>query len=79
MATYANGFNYIMGPYKTFLSTVSSTATFKAGNPVQFGLGYALTEANSQATMIVGIAQHDAANSIYPGKCLVLQILPETV
>lgn len=76
---YLNGFNYVQGPYKEFLSTVSSTATFLAGNPVQFGLGRALTIADSQATMIVGIAQHDAANSIYPGKCLVLQIFPETV
>lgn len=76
---YLNGFNYVMGPYKEFQSTVSSTATFKAGNPVQFGLGRALTIADSQATMIVGIAQHDAANSIYPGKMQVLTIFPETV
>lgn len=74
-----NGFQYVQGPYKTFLSTISSTATFKAFNPVAYGLGRTLVEATSADTVIVGIAQHDAANSIYAGKCLVLAVFPETV
>ena len=79
MASYGNGFQYVSGTHKTFWSTVSSTATFKAGNPVQYGLGRTLTEADSQATMIVGIAQHDAANSIIAGQILVLAAYPDTV
>lgn len=79
MASYGNGFQYVSGTHKTFWSDVSSTATFKAFNPVQYGLGRTLTEADSQATMIVGIAQHDAGSSIIPGKCLVLTIYPDTV
>lgn len=79
MASYGNGFQYVNGTFKATWSTVSSTATFKGGNPVQLGLGRTLTEADSQATMIYGIALHDAANSITPGRCLVQIIYPDTV
>jgi hypothetical protein len=63
----------------TFYSTVSSTATFRKGCPVTFGLGRTLTEVESDTTAIVGIAMHDAADSLpgsYSGKCLVHKVLP---
>jgi hypothetical protein len=73
---YLNGFNYVSGPQRFVYSTVSSTATFRAGNPVQLGLGRAIREhpEDSTGTVFFGIAQNDAANSLAgrSGKCLVL-------
>jgi hypothetical protein len=76
---YLNGFQYVSGPHEEFLSTISSTATFKQGVPLTYGLGRTLIEATSRSSQIVGIAMHDAANSIYPGLCSVLKVLPNTV
>lgn len=68
---YQNGWTYVSGPVKYVLSTVSSTATFKGRNPVTLSDDRTLIEAASDSTAIFGIAAHDAANSIYAGKCLV--------
>jgi len=68
---YQNGWTYVSGPIKYVLSTVSSTATFKGRNPVTLSDDRTLIEAASDTTAIFGIAAHDAANSIYAGKCLV--------
>lgn len=67
-----SGFQYVSGPMRHVLSTVSSTATFKAFNPVTLSDDRTLIEADSDTTAIFGIAQQDAANSIYANKCLVL-------
>lgn len=70
----SRGFTYIQGPLELRLSTVSSTATFKAGNPVTYSDDRTLIEAGSDTSLIVGIAQADAANSIggtLAGKCLI--------
>lgn len=72
------GFTYYRGPFETFMSTISSTATFRKGAPVTFSDDRSLIEANSDTTAVVGIAMHNAANSIYPGKALVQRILPGT-
>ena len=80
-----NGWHYVKGPiYGMIWSDVSSTATFKAFNPVCIGSkGYAVAEAlDSDVTAIYGIAQNDAADSlpgIGAGKTLVLVPTEKTV
>lgn len=79
---YQDGFTYIQGPFEIRYSNTSSTATFRANNPVTFGLGRALVEATSATSEIVGIAQADAANSIggpLAGKCPYVPLLPGQV
>ena len=68
---YGNGFNYVEGPIKYVRSTVSSTATFKGRNPVTLSDDRTLIEADSDTSLLFGIAAHDAADSIYAGSCLV--------
>jgi len=61
----ALGFRYVEGPNNVRWSTVSSTATFKAGNPVTLSdVGRALIESDSGSTTIYGIALSDAADSL---------------
>lgn len=76
---YPNGFNYVSGPLRYVLSAVSSTATFVARVPVTLSDDRTLIEADSDSTAIFGIAHHDAANSIYAGKCLVEVPTEQTV
>ena len=69
---YPLGFTYVKGPIRYLLSTISSTCTVKARNPVSLtGLGRTIVEASSTQSSVWGIATHDAADSIYPGKMLV--------
>lgn len=71
---YPPGWNYVKGPIKYVYSTVSSTATFKARNPITFSNDRTLIEATSDTTALFGIAANDAANSlggVLAGKCLV--------
>lgn len=83
MATsYADGFTWVKGPGccpDTFLSNVSSTATFRKGAPVTRDARGYLIEGASDMTALVGIAAHDAANSVYAGQSLVLKIRPGDV
>ena len=80
MATsYADGFSYVKGPFETFVSVISSTATFRKGAPLTYSDDRTLIEAGSDTTALVGIALHDAANSVYAGKALVQKILPNTI
>lgn len=61
---YQPGFTYVKGPIRGIEeSTTSSTATFKARNPLSFGLGATMVEATSTCTQIFGIALNDAATS----------------
>lgn len=82
MGRVRGGFEYRSGPFETFLSTISSTATFRAGNPLTFSDDRTLIEAGSDTTAFVGIALQDAANTLagsLSGKCLVLKLLPGQV
>ncbi len=82
---YLDGFTYVEGPMQIRLSTTSSTATFRARNPVALSLvGRGVVEANADSddTWIYGISLNDAANSIggtMAGKCHVLIPEPGTV
>lgn len=78
---YPNGFSYVGGPFEMVWSNVSSTATFKARNPVTFSDDHTLIEATSDTTVIFGIAQNDAADSLAgrAGKILVLVPTRDTV
>jgi len=80
---YPNGFTYVSGGIAgRFWSTVSSTATFRAFNPVTLSDDRTLIEAASDMSAFFGIAQNNAADSIGgvgAGKCLVEVPLPETV
>lgn len=78
---YPPGFSYVRGPYQLVESFVSSTATFRARNPVTLSDDRTLIEADSDSTAIFGIAMNDAANSFAgrTGKVLVMVPEPETV
>jgi len=78
---YANGFTYVSGCVHYVESIVSSTATFKARNPVTLSDGRTVIEAASDTTAIWGIACNDAANSFAgrSGRVLVEVPEPETV
>lgn len=78
-----NGFQYVRGGKKMYLSNVSSTATFRAGNPVSLcTIDRSLVESTSASSSIFGIAQANAADSLggsLAGKCLVLVPEEDTV
>ena len=61
---YPDGFTHIQGPYELRRSTLSSTATVRAGNPVTFSDDRTIIEAASDTTAIYGIIQHNAADSL---------------
>lgn len=80
MASYPKGFSYVKGTFQLYTSAMSSTATFKGGNPLIPVLGYTVDQpASSVVTQIVGIAQHDAANSIRAGYVSIQRLFPDTV
>ncbi len=79
---YLDGFNYVSGPVRYQWSDVSSTATFRAFNPVTLSDDRTLIEAASDTTAIYGISMNDAANSlpgVLSGKALVQIPEPETI
>jgi hypothetical protein len=76
---YPNGFNYVSGPLRYVLSTVSSTATFVARVPVTLNDDRSVGEAASDTTALFGVAHHNAADSIYAGKCLIEVPTEQTV
>lgn len=79
---YQGGFTYVSGPVRHAWSTVSSTATFKARNPVTLSDDRTLIEAASDTTAIYGIACSDAADTlpgVLSGMVLVEIPEPETV
>src|SRR5262245_29787853 len=60
--------------------TVASTATFKGRNPVMLSGARTVIEASvTTSPGIIGIAQNDAANSVYGGEILVLIPNEQTV
>src|SRR5574341_1560486 len=82
MGRVRGGFEYRSGPFECYLSTISSTATFRAGNPLTLSDDRTLIEAASDTTAVVGIALSNAADSLggsLAGKALVLKLLPGMV
>ena len=74
------GFTHISGPYELRRFNILSTATFKGRNPVMLGGARTVIEASiASAPGIIGIAQHDAASSIYGGEILVMVPNEQTV
>jgi len=79
---YPPGFNYVSGPVRYQWSTVSSTATFEARNPVTLSNDRTIIEVASDATAIYGIAVNRAADSLgggLSGRVLIEIPEPETV
>ena len=77
---YPDGFTYVSGPYELRRFNILSTATFKARNPVMLGGARTVIEASvATSPGIIGIAQNDAANSVYGGEILVLVPNEQTV
>lgn len=78
---YADGFTYVSGPVRYIESTVSSTATFRARNPVTLSDDRTVIEAASDTTAIWGIACNNAADSLAgrSGKVLVEIPTEETI
>lgn len=76
---YPAGFTYVSGPVKYVLSTLSSTCTVRARNPVTLSDDRTVIEAASDTSFIYGISAHDAADSIVAGQILVEIPTPETV
>lgn len=68
---YPTGFTYVKGPVKYVLSTLSSTCTVRARNPVTLSDDRTVIEADSDSSAIYGIAVHDAADSLPAGKILI--------
>lgn len=80
---YPDGFNYVSGPIpRRVWSDISSTATFRARNPVTLSDDRTIIEAASDSTAIYGIATNNAADSL-PGvltnKVLIEIPEPETI
>jgi len=82
MGRVIGGFEYRSGPFETYLSTISSTATFRRNNPLTLSDDRTLIEAASDTTAFVGIALSNAADSLggsLSGRALVLKLLPGQV
>jgi hypothetical protein len=78
-SVYPNGFSLLKGPRETFMSVISSTATFVKGQPLTYSDDRTLLEAVSDTTAVVGVAMHDAADTLpgpYAGVALVQKVLP---
>ena len=79
---YPLGFTWVKGPFEIIESVISSSCTVRRGVPVSVSsVGRVIREYISTDTCLLGIAQHDAANS-FPGRAgrmLVLIPTPDTV
>lgn len=69
---YPLGFTYVSGPVFMREFNVASAATFKANNPVVLNGAGNIVESLATMQTIAGFANHDAANSVPPGKVLVM-------
>lgn len=76
---YPDGFTYISGPYEIRRMNILSTATFLARNPVSIDGSRRVIEATAINNTIFGVAQNDAASSIYGAEILVLVPNEQTV
>lgn len=76
---YPPGFTYVSGPVQLREFNLTSTTTVKANNPVILIGAGTISESLATAQTLAGFIQHDAANSVPPGKCLVLVPTARTV
>lgn len=76
---YPDGFTYVSGPYDLRRFVVTSTSTFVARNPVILSGARTVIESNATRPYIIGIAQNDAASSIYGSEILVHVPTEQTV
>lgn len=73
------GFAYVSGPSSIRAFNLNSAATVKAFMPVRMNGAGNIIESQGTDSILAGFIQHDAANSIPPGKCLVMVGTPQTV
>lgn len=76
---YPDGFTYISGPYEMRRMNILSTATFVGRNPVSLNGARVVIEATAINGSVIGVAQNDAASSIYGGEILILVPQENTV
>src|SRR5580765_5823780 len=78
---YPDGFTYVSGPYELRRFNVVSTATFKKGCLVNLNAARTIQEYGVAAggNYITGIAQNDAASSVYGSEILVMVPNEQTV
>ena len=69
---YPPGFTYVYGPVQIREFNLTSTTTVKINNPVMISGAGTIIESLATAQTLAGFIQHDAANSVPPGKCLVM-------
>jgi len=79
MAYPKGGFWYVSGPSSIRAFNLNSAATVKAAMPVRVNGAGDIIESQGTDSILAGFIQHDAANSVPPGKCLVLVGTPTTV
>ena len=69
---YPPGFTYVYGPVQIREFNLTSTTTVKINNPVMISGAGTIIESLATAQTLAGFIQHDAANSVPAGKCLVM-------
>ena len=79
MAHVKGGFGYVSGPLSIRAFNLKSTATVKAFMPVRVNGAGDLIESQGTDSILAGFILHDAANSVPPGKALVMVPTAQTV
>ena len=73
------GFAYVSGPLTLRSFNLASAATVKANMPVRVNGAGNIIESQGTDSILAGFITHDAANSVPPGKALVLVPTDETI
>ncbi len=73
------GFNYVSGPLTIRAFNLNSAATVKAFMPCRVNGAGNLIESQGTDSVLAGFILHDAANSVPPGKALVMVPTAQTV
>lgn len=76
MAYLKGGFGYVSGPLSIRAFNLKSTATVKAFMPCRVNGAGDLIESQGTDSILAGFILHDAANSVPPGKALVMVPVP---
>lgn len=79
MAHVKGGFGYVSGPLSIRAFNLKSTATVKAFMPCRVNGAGDLIESQGTDSILAGFILHDAANSVPPGKALVVVPTAQTV
>jgi hypothetical protein len=69
----------VSGPADIRAFNLASTATVKAFQPVKINAAGAIVESLGTDSVLAGFILHDAANSVPPGKCLVMVPNDDTI